>query len=376
MANPDAPTFQRLLIARPGALGDVVLVLPAIDALRRSFPGAYVGYVADDRTSDLIAAHPGIDRMHYFPRGRWRGALGKPWRWPTLVREVLAFVRELRAERYDVTLDIQANLKGGFLSWASGAPVRVGYARPYCQEWNYWFNNRHVTPPVWPTHLTDKFLAAVAYLGASTDGATFRVPEPIESTARAEAFLRDTVTGPFAVIHPGSSKARPDKQWKAESFGEIARWLGEEMGIRSIVCFGPAERPLADLVAAASGGYAVTTWPGASVLDLAALLRRAVLFVGTDSGPMHAAAALGVPTVALFGSGSPVVYGPYPSTSPGHRILFKPRRGRTGGMAAITVDEVRRAIIDSLAASNGRATLARQALEESLGSGSPETSAP
>jgi heptosyltransferase I len=353
--NPDLPAFQRLLIVRPGALGDVVLALPALDSLRRSFPDARIGYVADERTWDIISAHPAVDRRHFFPRTRWRQALFRPWRWPALVREVRGLLREIRAERYEVALDLQANLKGGLLSMASGAAVRVGYGRRYGQELNHWFNNRYVTPPRWPIHLVEKFLAATASLGAATNTPGFRIPEPPESTARVEAFLRDTPPGPFAVIHPGSSKARPDKQWKTERFGEVAGWLGTTLGMRSVVCFGPAERELAERVVAASDGWAVTAWSGASVLDLAALLRRARLFVGTDSGPMHIAAALGVPTVALFGSGSPVVYGPYPPSSPVHRVIFKPRRGRTGGMTAITVDEVQRAIKECLAVSEGRA---------------------
>lgn len=342
-------------MVRPGALGDVVLALPALDALRRSFPGARIGYIADDRTRDVISAHPAVDRVHFFPRARWRRALARPWTWFALARGVAALARELRAEHYDVTLDLQANLKGGLLSWASGSPVRVGFARGYCQEGNHWFNNRHVTPTTWPTHLVDKFLAAAAYLGAGTKGAGFRLPEPPDSTARVESFLREGVPGSYAVLHPGSSAARPDKQWASERFGEVARWLADEQGIRTVVCYGPAERPLAERVAAASGGRAIVMSPGASVLDLAALLRRAALFVGTDSGPMHVAAALGVPTVTLFGSGSPVIYGPYPLTSPAHRVVFKPRRGRQGGMAAITVPEVQRAIADSLAVPNGRA---------------------
>ncbi len=358
MSDLTPAQFVRLLVVRPGALGYVVLALPALDALRRSFPSARIGYVADDRTWEVISAHPAVDRAHFFPRTRWRRALARPWKWPRLLREVARFVRELRAERYDVALDLQANLKGGLLGLASGAPLRVGFAREYCQEANHRFNNRFVTPPVWPLHLVDKFFAAVAYLGAWTDGAGFHFPEPPESTARVDAFLRAAGPGPYAVIHPGSSDARPDKRWASERFGEVLRWLADEHGIRSIVCYGPSERPLAELVVAASQGRAVAALPGTSLLDLAALLRRAVLFIGTDSGPMHVAAALGVPTVSLFGSGSPVVYGPYPPTSPAHRIVFKPRRGREGGMSAITVDDVQRAIAESLAVPTERGTRA------------------
>jgi ADP-heptose:LPS heptosyltransferase len=334
----------------------VVLALPALDALRRSFPTAHIGYVADDRTWDLISPHPAVDRTHFFPRTRWRDALTRPSQWPTLARELRGLVRELRAERYEVALDLQANLKGGLLSWASGALIRVGFARGYCQEWNHWFNNRFVTPAVWPIHLVEKFFASVAFVGGRVEGARFLVPEPPESTARIESFLHGSGSCPYAVMHPGSSKNRPDKQWETARFGEVARWLAEDRGIRSVVCYGPAERDLAEAVAGASGGRAIVAPPGTSVLDLAALLRRAMLFVGTDSGPMHVAAAVGVPTVTLFGSGSPVVYGPYPPTSPAHRIVFKPRRGRQGGMRAITVDDVRRAIVECLAEPNARAS--------------------
>ena len=328
----------------------MVLALPTLDVLRRSFPDAYIGYVVDERPRDLIAAHPAVDRVHFVPTLGWRRATASPTHWARIGGEIRAFVRELRAERYDVALDLQANAKGGVLALASGAPVRVGFGRRFSREGNHLFSTHHVELEQWPIHLVDKFLAAAAYLGADPRAARFQVPEPGESRERVEGFLRELVPGPYVVMHPGSSHRRPDKRWVTERFGQVAQRTLADHGLRTVVCYGPSERALAESVVASSAGSAVLAAASASLLDLGALLRRSVLFVGTDSGPMHLAAAVGVPAVTLFGSGSPVLYGPHPSTSPAHRVLFKPVQGRRGGMAAITVEEVQRAIDDSLRA--------------------------
>jgi lipopolysaccharide heptosyltransferase I len=341
--------FNRILIVRSSAVGDVVLALPTLDAIRSSFPQARIGYIVDERPYDLIASHPFVDRVHFFPRKRWAATIFRPWRWPATLREIFALIREMRSERYDIVLDLQANLKGAFLSILSGARIRVGFARGYCREGNYWFSHLQVTPPRWPLHLVEKFLAVAEFLGARPDCLRFPFPESSESQKRVETFLQDCGLTTFAVLHPGSSEARKDKRWIPEYFAEVARRLAVEKGLRCVVCYGPGERRLAERIVAASDGKALLSLPTENLLDLIELFRRACIFIGTDSGPMHIAAAVGIPCVALFGSGSPTLYGPYPYPGSHHRLIYKPRRGFSGGMQAITVEEVYEAVVEHLA---------------------------
>lgn len=340
--------FDRILIIRPSAIGDVVLALPTLNAIRSSFPHARIGYIVDERPYDLIASHPSVDRVHFFPRKRWATTIFKPWQWGKTIREIFILAREMQAECYDIALDLQANLKGALLSILSGARVRVGFARGYCREGNYWFSHLQVTPPRWPLHLVEKFLAVAGFLGARTDHLQFRFPESPESRKRVEAFLQDYGLKTFAVLHPGSSEARKDKRWVPEYFAEVAQRLAIEKGLRCVVCYGPGERRLAERIVTASDGKALLSFPTESLLDLIELFRQACIFIGTDSGPMHIAAAVGLPCVALFGSGSPTIYGPYPYPDSCHRLIYKPRRGFSGGMQAITVEEVYEAVVEQL----------------------------
>src|SRR5690554_2961054 len=107
------PAPERVLLVRLSAIGDVVNVLPALTLLRRALPQAFIGFAVEDRAKDVIVGHPFVDRVHVFPRRRWREMLRRPSPsgWAQLAREVRAYAREIRDERYDVVLDEQSNLK-------------------------------------------------------------------------------------------------------------------------------------------------------------------------------------------------------------------------------------------------------------------------
>ncbi|MBI2900368.1 MAG: glycosyltransferase family 9 protein [Planctomycetes bacterium] len=329
---------SRILVIRLSAVGDVINTLPALCAIRHSYPRAFVGWIVEDRAYDLIRGHPAIDRVHLFPRRRWVHA---PWRAPA---EAAALIREIRRERYDVAVDLQGNLKGAVHGLASGIRRRVGFSREHCREWNHLFTNVHVTPPDERINRVDKFLAVAAFLGADVNGAAYRLPEAPESRVRADEFLaREGLRG-YVVLHPGTSEVGREKRWLPERFSALAERIGAGLGLRAVVTWGPGERELAAEVAAGGRGHAVLSMPTRSILDLAELIRRARLFVGCDSGPLHLASAVGTPSVGLFGPKDPTIYGPY---NPFHRIVYKP--GDHGGaMESITVDEAYRAAAELL----------------------------
>src|SRR5215510_590306 len=99
--------IRRILLIRLSALGDVVNTLPAVSAVREAFPRARLGFIVEDRCRDVVLNHPAIDRVYVYPRKRWQSDFFQIWRWGRLAREVSAFLREIRAERYDVALDFQ-----------------------------------------------------------------------------------------------------------------------------------------------------------------------------------------------------------------------------------------------------------------------------
>jgi len=336
----------RILCIRLSAVGDVINTLPALEALRRGFPGARIGFVVEDRAHDLIARHPSVDRVHLYRRKRWARWLHQPSNWPALFREFGAFTREIRHERYEVALNFQANLKGAMHALLSGAPRRVGFSRGHCKEAAFFFDNAHVAPPGGERiNRVEKFLSLSASLGAPIEGAAYRLPETREPSARVVAFLSDRGLRDYVAIHPGTSDFGRLKRWLPERFAALASRIGREIALPSVVTWGPGERELAEGIVAASEGRATLAMETRTILDLAEIIRRARIYVGCDSGPLHLSSAVGTPSVALYGPKDPLTYGPY---NPLRRVLYKGAEG-DGSMEAITVDEVFSAVKDLLA---------------------------
>ncbi|MEN8148789.1 MAG: glycosyltransferase family 9 protein [Planctomycetota bacterium] len=343
-----------ILLIRLSAIGDVVHALHALAALRAARPAATIGFLVEDKAASLIEGHPDIDRLHVYPRKAWTGdLLSSPAR---VGGEVAAFLAGLSNARYDVAVDLQGNLKGGVLSLLSRAPRRIGLAKGSGIEGSHVFATEHVTTPPPPFHRVDRAIALVGPLGVDGGGGEFRLgftPEECRATDRFTA-EQDLADGSFAVLHPGTSRFGLHKRWPADRYGALARALSETHGLRSVVTFGPGEE---DLVAAAtenSGGAAVAGPASASLKTLARLIERSALFVAGDTGALHLAAYLGVPTVGLFGPKDPKIYAPRgPRTAVvwlGHDCSGCPKRSCPDPvcMTEITPDHVLSAVREVL----------------------------
>jgi lipopolysaccharide heptosyltransferase I len=311
---------RKVLIVRLSALGDVVHVLPALDALRRGLPRAHLAWLVEERAASLLAGHPQLDRVHVLPRGRfvaeWRarrplaaaGALG-------------AFFADLRRERFDVAIDFQGNLRSALAALLSGARARVGFARGFSKEGSHLLANVRVAPPSRRLHKVEKNLALVRAIGVETDGARARLAIPDAARRRADAFFAALGPGaPPVALHPGVSKFGAFKQWPPERYAAVARALAAHGAGRAIVTWGPGERDLAERVAALAPGAARAAPETGSILELAAIYERCAAVLGCDTGPVHLAAALGVPVVGLYGPKDPRVYAPWAGAGPADTI--------------------------------------------------------
>lgn len=295
---------ERILLVRLSALGDVVHALPALASLRAARADAEIGWLVEDRNAGVLEGHPDIDRLFVFRR---KGGLGG-------VAEVR---RALRAWRPDVAVDLQGNLKSGFLTRLSGAPRRVGLPAGEAREASHAFTTEHVRPGPPREHRVDRARRIVAALGPGPRLPGRLPPVPGDARAAIDTALRARSIGPrtYAVLVPGTSAFGAFKRWPPARFGELARRIRDARGLTPLVSFGPGERPLADEVVAASGGAAALAPETRSLAELVALLDGAALVVGADSGPVAIAGVLGVPTVALFGPKDPGIYAP-----PGPRV--------------------------------------------------------
>jgi lipopolysaccharide heptosyltransferase I len=287
----------RILIVRTSALGDVVHSLPVLAALRRHFPSARIGWVVEEAMAPVLAGHPDLDELLRVRLRAWRRAPVAP----RTLREVGAFLGALDRFDADVTLDLMGNHKAGILAALSFADRRLGAARRFRREpsSSVW-NSEGVTPR--GEHAVDRALSLLGGLGLPPEPADFG-PEKIFRQAPEVSEPE-----PFALIHPGAGWA--NKIYPPERWGEVARRLAASSGIAVRVASAQGEEGLAAAIAAASGGAARVV-PAADLPTLAALLRRARLVLGGDSGPTHLAHALGSPVLMVMGPTDPARHGPY-----------------------------------------------------------------
>jgi lipopolysaccharide heptosyltransferase I len=288
MAQAASNQRPRILIVRLSAIGDVIHGVPVLCALREALPGAFLGWVAEGRAGDLLDGHPALDALVRVPRG-----------WLKSPREIWRLRRQLHELRFDTAIDLQCLTKSAIAAWLSGARRRIGKRGSDGRELSRWFHNELV--PCGGEHVIEHYLDLLKPLGIHSPTVRFDLPERSEDARMADGFLRANgiTSGRFALLNPGAGW--PSKVWPAERYGELARDLAKSHGLPSVATWGvPSERPLAERIVAASGGRAKLA-PATSMTELAALCRRAALFVGSDTGPMHLAAAVGAPTISLHG---------------------------------------------------------------------------
>ena len=286
--------MTRLLVVRLGALGDIVHTLPVVPALREALPGVELHWLVEARHAALADLVEGVDRWITWDAPRLSGPGG--------ARRVVA---ELRAQRYDVALDLQGLMKSAVLARLSGARRVVGFPTAHLREkaaaWCY--SEQPALGEV--THVVDRQLGLLRALGIA--GAPRVFPLHAALTPAAGSIARLAGDGPFALLVPGAGW--PNKEWGTERFGALAAAMSSRWGWTPIVCWGPTERALAEEVVRASGGAARLA-PPTGVTDLAALAPEAEVVVGGDTGPVHLSEAAGGRVVCLLGPTDPARNGP------------------------------------------------------------------
>ncbi len=288
----------RILIVRLGALGDVVHAMPVVAAIKRALPAAQVDWLIDPRYAAVVRMVRGLgDAIPFDPRGLLRGGDRAA---------TMATLRSIRGRDYDAVLDLQGLLKSAVVARLVGGKRTIGFARQQLREplARLFYSDAIDTSAT--THIIEKNLAVLGALGMTTTTPEFPLDLP-PSAAAAEVQARMGGQG-FVVLNPGA--AWPNKRWPADRFGALAASVRARTGMRSLVLWGPGEEALADNVVAHSDGAAERS-PRTGILDLFAVTHAARLVVSGDTGPLHIAAAVGTPVVALFGPTFPERNGPW-----------------------------------------------------------------
>jgi heptosyltransferase-1 len=306
----------RVLVVRMSAMGDVIHGLPAIAALRAARPNWQVGWLVEQRWIELLCADgterlqprselkPLLDWVHVSDFKEWRKGLSSAATW----RDMHGCMREVRAMKYAVALDLQGSIRSAMAARLSGAKTRIGSFHPREAPARRFYTKQ---VEVKGTHVVEHALElASAGCGEDLNYEAPLFPQDSVTEAWADRFCASIGFAPLAILNPGAGWGA--KCWPVSSYGEVAKALADR-GMAVMVNYGPQEEELAEAVRQASEEAARPV--KCSVSQLIALTRRASLFVGGDTGPMHLAAALGVPAVALYGPTRPDRNGPYATRS-------------------------------------------------------------
>jgi heptosyltransferase-1 len=311
---------ERLLIVRLSAMGDVIHTLPAVGLLRQAFPQAYIGWLIEERWAELLCApgsprrgarsalRPVVDEVHTVTLKTWQ----KSFFSVSTLQRIATVWNDVRSAHYDVAVDLQGAMRSAALSRLSGARVVFGAAEPRESPASLFYSHKTVTRG---RHVIEQnFSVAEALVEHSMRSAPIDISSDFPRDGRVEASVDQRLAeygiGDFVILNPGAGWGA--KRWPAERYGEVARRL-TKLGVRSMINYGPGEEEMARMVEAASRGAARAM--SCTISELIALTRRARLFIGGDTGPLHLAAALRVPVVAIYGPTDPARNGPYGTRS-------------------------------------------------------------
>ena len=291
------PANANVLLVRLSAIGDCLLTLPMACAIKAHYPESRLTWVVERAASTLLQNHPAIDRLIVLPKG-----------WLKSPRVVWDLRRQLRDTHFDVALDPQSLSKSAIIAWLSGASQRIGLAKPHGRELSLVLNRVRIEPK--QEHVVDRQLEMLQAIGIRWPAVRFDLPLHDESEQKVADWLASSpCSAGFACINPGATWG--SRRWPPERFGQVAAELGARHGLPSLVVWGSGEeKAWAEEIVCHSQGHA-TVAPNTTLLELTAVMRRATFYLGSDTGPMHMASAVGTPCIGLFGTTRPEQSGPY-----------------------------------------------------------------
>ncbi len=339
--------FERILIIKPSSFGDVIHALPVLNGLRQRYPQARISWMVAHSCAGLLDGHPALDEVIRFDRKRY-GRLGRD---VSASIEFLRFVEAFRTRQFELVVDLQGLFRSGFLAMASGARTRVGFAN--ARELGWMFYSHRVDVPDPEMHAVDRNYLFGRLLGFADVPVLFNLPVDAEARRsmcrllaehglhveegeqgeergkgfpgeedRGKGFPRERreedcgkglplerSVEPYLVVGPGTRWET--KQWPAEHFAAAIAQIGERTGLPVVLTGMPEERSVAEQVQTRAGGRIINLAGQTSLAEMIALIAGARAVLMHDSGPMHLATALNIPTVAIYGPTSPVRTGPY-----------------------------------------------------------------
>lgn len=307
------PSIRSILLFKLRYIGDVLLTTPAIRLLRQAYPEAYIAMVVNRGTEEVLRHNPHLNHVCTVDRT----ILEKAPLWGRLTHE-WKVIKSLRDKHYDISMDFDSGERGAYMSFLSGIDLRIGFQ--YARGLRRLIFNRQIDIDR-HLHTVERNLTLVEKtLGLKRKDDTLELYTGLEEERRVTLLIESFSLGECipVIVHPGARYR--SKEWPAERWSMLIDRIQGDLGYPVVITGGNKEKEVIRSITFRMKTPVRSLAGQTSVLELAALFRKAALFIGSDSGPMHIAAAVGTPVIALFGPTDPLVWGPW---GDGHTVISK-----------------------------------------------------
>lgn len=305
MADPG-----NILIIRLSSLGDVLMSVPAVQAIRRRFPGAHISWLVEGAVAGILARQDFIDEVILFPRSTLVRHL-KGGHLPTTTYVLADFLKKLREREYDLIIDLHGIAKSVALMLLARGKKRIGFGRTFAKDFSHLFYNDRVDGPEKRIHKVERNMLVARHLGYENG-----IPdEPLavheSSKEYIDEFFRSReIHPPVFAVNPFASRDSAFKRWPLDRYADLIGRIEKELGGISIIIWGPGEREEAQRLATLAGNSAQLACQ-TDIAQLYALLTRVNAYIGGDTGTTHIASAAGIPTLSIFGPTDVIINRPY-----------------------------------------------------------------
>jgi len=339
----------KILIVQPSRIGDVIFSLPAVSAIRKEYPHAWIGYFVDERCAPIVEGSSDIDEVIVFDRTKLS------------LKYLFETFKYLHEKNIDFSIDLHGLFKSAFMVMLAGARFKIASASTNGMRELSWLFSKEIKPEKEDSHCIERHLAVSKYLGCSAENPVFNISIPEEAEKKIdEIFSKNGITGDkkLLIIHPGGGWI--SRRWFPERYGELISKAVKELNVRVILVGGKEggadEKGLNEKVIEKAGVKVLDLTGMLDLKELAALLKRADVFLANEAGPMHIANGLNVKSIAILGPTDPKRTGPFGKNTViiQHKVECQPCRERSCKtkkcMELVTVEEVFEAVKTKLKA--------------------------
>jgi len=320
--------LPRILILRLSSIGDVLQASPVARELRKAFPSAHISWLVESKSQEVIQDNSNLDSVFVWHRKEWNDEAKKTGDYHALVRKNLAFVKQIRKEKFQVSIDLHGMLRSGLLSYLSGAKYRLCLPTP--PEHAEYFANVKVKTEKFPT-VFSRYLSVLKEFGIHRTEPEMEMQISLWDERFAMEFMANhgLKERSFFILNPAASQ--PAKCWPTDKFARLGDMLVDTYQLPILISGAKSDRPLAKKIIAGMRHKPIDVTGLVNLKQLGAITKQARTFISGDTGPLYIAQAVGTPTVAIFGPTNANYY----SLGKKNHIFLQGRDARTNNVTTI-----------------------------------------